>query len=121
MKKKIFLLVCLLCSSIYSISASGEKESKTEFLTQAFIHPGMAQSKQDLDYMREMVLKGIQPWKTAYENLKKSASLDFIPSPCTEISVGPYGANSIGGREFSESAEMAYNHALMWYITKDRA
>lgn len=121
MKKKIFLLVCLLCSSIYSISASGEKESKTEFLTQAFIHPGMAQSKQDLDYMREMVLKGIQPWKKAYENLKKSASLDFIPSPCTEISVGPYGANSIGGREFSESAEMAYNHALMWYITKDRA
>ena len=113
MKKKIFLLICLLCSSIYGISASSEKESKTEFLTQAFIHPGMAQSKQDLDYMREMVLKGIQPWKTAYENLKKSASLDFIPSPCTEISVGPYGANSIGGREFSESAEMAYNHALM--------
>lgn len=121
MKKIIFLLTCLLCGSICSIADSGEKKPEAEFLTQAFVHPGMAQSGQDLEYMREMVLKGAQPWKASFENLKKAASLEFTPKPYTEISVGPYGANSIGGREFSESAEMAYSHALMWYITQDKA
>ncbi len=121
MRKRILLLMCILCTLVHSIAAQPEKNSNPEFLTKAFVHPGMAQSKQDLDYMREMVVKGIQPWKTAFENLKKNTSLDFIPKPFAEISVGPYGANSIGGREFSESAEAAYNHALMWYITQDKA
>ena len=121
MRKRILLLMYILCTLVHSIAAQPEKNSNPEFLTKAFVHPGMAQSKQDLDYMREMVVKGIQPWKTAFENLKKNTSLDFIPKPFAEISVGPYGANSIGGREFSESAEAAYNHALMWYITQDKA
>lgn len=121
MKKRIFLLAYLLCTLIYGIAAQSAIISQPEFQTKAFIHPGMAQSRQDLDYMREMVLKDIQPWKTAFYNLKKNTSLHFIPKPFTEISVGPYGANSIGGKEFSESAEAAYNHALMWYITKDKA
>lgn len=67
-----------------------------------------------------MVQKGVQPWKTAFDNLKEHTSLAFTPEPFVEISVGPYGANSIGGREFSESAEAAYNHALMWYITRNK-
>lgn len=127
MKKRIFLLAYLLCTLVYSVAAvqvavaQPEKISNPEFPAKAFVHPGMAQSRQDLDYMRQMVLKDIQPWKTAFDNLKKSTSLDFTPKPFAEISVGPYGANSIGGKEFSESAEAAYNHALMWYITKDKA
>ena len=66
MRKKIFLLICIMCTLVHSITAQTEKNSKPEFLTKAFVHPGMAQSKQDLDYMREMVVKGIQPWKTAF-------------------------------------------------------
>ena len=57
MRKKIFLLICIMCTLGHSIAAQTEKNSKPEFLTKAFVHPGMAQSKQDLDYMREMVVK----------------------------------------------------------------
>lgn len=107
MKYRILLLVCLF----FCIGNGIAKD---------FVHPGMAQSREDLDYMREMVQKGVQPWKTAFDNLKEHTSLAFTPEPFVEISVGPYGANSIGGREFSESAEAAYNHALMWYITRNK-
>ena len=121
MKRNIPLLVCLLYFLGYSMTVLPRKYSGSEFLTKTFVHPGMAQNNQDLDYMREMILKDTEPWKTAFENLKKATSLDFIPKPFTEISVGPYGANSIGGREFSQSAEAVYNHALMWYITRNKA
>ncbi|GHT67144.1 hypothetical protein AGMMS50239_29800 [Bacteroidia bacterium] len=85
-----------------------------------FVHPGMSQTGEDLAYMKQQVQAGKEPWKTAFENLKKAASLDFKPVPFTHISVGPYGANSIGGREYERSSDAAYNHALMWYITEDK-
>ena len=91
-----------------------------EYLSKAFVHPGMAQSGEDLEYMKEMITKGVEPWKTAFENLKKETNPDFKTQAVSYVSVGPYGANSIGGREFSESATAACNLALMWYITKDK-
>ena len=112
--KKVVLTFQLICVLIPFISAQN-------LLTTPFVHPGMAQNQQDLNYMRDRIAKGVEPWKTAYENLKKRTLLDFTPKPFTEISVGPYGANSIGGREFSQSATAVYNHALIWYITQEKA
>ncbi|MDR1609927.1 MAG: GH92 family glycosyl hydrolase, partial [Candidatus Symbiothrix sp.] len=92
-----------------------------EILTaRPYTHPGMSQTEEDLIYMKQQANRGEEPWKTAFGNLKKATSLDFKPEPFTHISVGPYGANSIGGREFDRSAAAAYNHALMWYITDDK-
>jgi predicted alpha-1,2-mannosidase len=87
----------------------------------SFCHPGMAQTREDMEYMKQQIIAEKQPWKTAFDNLKKQTSLDFQPQAFTHISIGPYGANSIGGREFGESAKAAYNHALMWYITENKA
>lgn len=98
-----------------------ESGGNEKIVTKPFSHPGMIQSKEDMEYMKQQVLAGKEPWKTAFENLKKESPLDFKPKPVTHISVGPYGANSIGGREYSSSATAAYNHALMWYVTGDKA
>ena len=105
-------MICTQCTST---------KIQNEYLTKPFIHPGMYQSAIDLEYMREMVQKEEEPWKTAYENLKKQTSLDFVVNPVAYISVGAYGANSIGGREYGQGGGNAYNNALMWYITKDRS
>jgi len=86
-----------------------------------FKHPGMLQSKEDMEYMKQKVLSGTEPWKTAFENLKKNVSTDFQPEPFTIISVGPYGANSSGGREYERSANAAYNNAMLWYITGEKS
>ncbi|MDB4925279.1 alginate lyase family protein [Mucilaginibacter sp.] len=86
-----------------------------------FIHPGMAQNRQDLDYMKKMVLAGEQPYKDAFDRLKSATSLSFKPQAFTHISVGSYGANSQGGGQLSRSADISYNCALLWYITGDKA
>jgi parallel beta-helix repeat protein len=85
-----------------------------------FVHPGMMQNRQDLDYMKKKVLAGEQPWKDAFDRLKSEAKLDLKPGAVTHIAQGPYGAGDIGGRELSNSAAAAYNDALLWYITGDK-
>ena len=94
---------------------------ESEYITTPFVHPGMAQNQHDLDYMRNKVAKGEEPWKTAYENLQKNTLLTFTPQPFADISVGANRTNSHGGREFYESARVVYNHALMWNITREKA
>ena len=131
MKKCIFL-ICFYVLSMYGAIAGNENygtestdrtqtDSESVYLSKPFVRPGMAQSQEDLDFMREKILKGEEPWKTAYANLEKQTPLDFVPSPVSFISEGPYGANSVGGREFSLSASAAHNHALMWYVSKNKA
>ncbi|WP_345952906.1 alginate lyase family protein [Mucilaginibacter sp. PAMB04168] len=110
MVKQVILIiaVAMLTNSLFAQSGM------------TFRHPGLAQSATDLQFMRRQVIAGAEPWKTAFDNLRRTASLSFKPQPVTHVSVGPYGANSKGGRELSESSDMAYRHALMWYITGKR-
>ncbi len=109
----------------YDFGKTQESRPQTKpesvFLSKPFVHPGMAQNQADLDFMRENVLKGTEPWKTSFNKLKQETALDFLPKPVSFISEGPYGENSVGGKEFSQSGTAVYNHALMWYITKDEA
>jgi predicted alpha-1,2-mannosidase len=95
--------------------------SGSVFASKPFVHPGMAQSRDDLDLMKENILKGVEPWKSAFDELKKQTGLDFVPRPVAFVSEGPYGANSVGGREFSASARAVYAHALIWYVTGGKA
>src|SRR5258705_1210864 len=82
---------------------------------QKFIHPGINQSSTDLAYMKQLVLKGEQPWKAAFDRLKNLADTsNFIVNPHTHVLRGPYGKPNIGGDDLSKSASMAYNYALLW-------
>lgn len=88
---------------------------------QKFIHPGIDQTKEDLEYMKNQVLKGEQPWKEAFDKLISLTDLNFKINPCAHVLRGPYGKPDIGGDDLSKSSNMAYNCALLWYITDDRA
>ncbi|RPD38699.1 alginate lyase family protein [Chitinophaga barathri] len=109
MKRILTVLLLLLAGASFAQKAG-----------KPFVHPGMMQNREDLEYMKQQVLSGKQPWKDAFAKLKQRTSTDFKPEPRAHISVGPYGANSSGGRELSASANAVYNHALMWYITGDK-
>lgn len=87
---------------------------------QSFVHPGISQSKADLDYMRRLVKEGRQPWKDAFERLRTSTDAAFIAKPFAHVLRGPYGKPNVGGDELSRSAQMAYNNALLWYITGEK-
>lgn len=88
---------------------------------QAFVHPGINQRAKDLAYMKKMVLAGKQPWAAAFERLKAAADTNFTAQAHTHVLRGPYGKPNIGGDDLSKSADMAYNYALVWYITHDRS
>lgn len=87
---------------------------------QKFIHPGINQSSADLAFMKKMIIKGEQPYKDAFERLKASVDTGFTFKAYTHVMRGPYGKPNIGGDDLSKSANMAYNYALVWYITNDK-
>ena len=87
--------------------------------SQKFIHPGVNQNSKDLEQMKKMVLDGQQPYKDAFERLK-ATDTGFVVKSHTHVLRGPYGKPNIGGDDLSKGANMAYNYALLWYITNDK-
>lgn len=88
---------------------------------QEFAHPGIDQTSADLVYMKKQVLSGENPWKPAFDRLKASVDLDFTVKPYAHVQRGPYGKPNIGGDDLSKGANLAYNCALLWYITANKA
>ncbi|KAA6301644.1 MAG: hypothetical protein EZS26_002250 [Candidatus Ordinivivax streblomastigis] len=111
MKRTLAYLLFLLLS--FNLSAQLHRKP--------FTHPGMLQSREDMEYMKQQILSGEQPWAAAFENLKTETLLDFTPQPFTHVSMGAYGVNNSGSREFDTDGKAACNHALMGYITGDKA
>ena len=88
---------------------------------QAFIHPGIDQSESDLLLMKKKVLAGEEPYKSAFNRLKDITDTSFKAIAHTHVLRGPYGKPNIGGDDLSRSAAMAYNYALVWYITNNKS
>ncbi|MEI6275292.1 MAG: right-handed parallel beta-helix repeat-containing protein [Prolixibacteraceae bacterium] len=88
---------------------------------QKFIHPGIDQTAADMAYMKKQVLAGEQPWKDAFERLKTTTDLQFQVIPFAHVLRGPYGKPNIGGDDLSKGSNMAYNCALMGFLTGDKA
>ncbi|MFT3935193.1 MAG: alginate lyase family protein [Chitinophagaceae bacterium] len=88
---------------------------------QAFVHPGINQTAKDLAYMKQKVVAGEEPWKGAFDRLKAACDTAFEPIAHTHVLRGPYAKPNIGGDDLSKCANMAYNYAIAWYITNDKA
>ena len=113
MSGKLNTLVSLLLA-VFLFSATSSPAQK-------FVHPGIDQTSADLEYMKKQVLAGEQPWKDAFDRLKTSTNLQFEVKPFAHVVRGPYGKPNIGGDDLSKGSNMAYDCALMWYITNDKA
>jgi len=88
-----------------------------------FLHPGVLVSARQLDFVRDQIGKGEQQWLTAYEEMAISphASLSWQPKPRAVVDCGPFSTPDLGCRDESSDAVAAYTHALMWYLTGNRA
>lgn len=91
-----------------------------DIFAQSFKHPGIHQTQADLDYMKQQVLAGEQPWKNAFESLKANTDLNFVVKAHAHVLRGPYGKPNIGGDDLSKGSKLAYNCALLWYITGEK-
>jgi len=87
------------------------------------VHPGVLQTRADLEFAKTKINAGEEPWKSAWDVWLSSpaASLDFKPKPFAHVIRGAYAAGEMGGRELSESASAAENHVMQWYVTGNEA
>ncbi len=87
------------------------------------VHPGILQTRADLEFMRAKVKAGEEPWKSAWDRLRAEpgASLDFNPEPFAHIIRGAYGAGQKGGAELTASANAVNSQVLQWYVTGNEA
>lgn len=88
-----------------------------------FLHPGIYQTRQDLDFMKEKVLAKEQPWSGAWEGLLNEpvSSLSFSPAPVAHIFRGAFGRGAVGDKELRASVWSAESHMLQWIIGGDAA
>lgn len=87
------------------------------------VHPGILQTRADLEFMKAKIKAGEEPWKSAWALwlTGPTSSLDFTPTPFVHVIRGAYDAGDQGGRALQESASAAENHVMQWYMTGDEA
>ncbi|CAN5497770.1 hypothetical protein BH09VER1_BH09VER1_43110 [soil metagenome] len=91
-----------------------------------FKHAGMLNDLKQLNFIKQKIAEGKEPWASAFERLKKSAAarlnyLEKMKEPPAVIKCDFSGANNVGALEEMRDASAAYAQALMWYFTGDRA
>jgi hypothetical protein len=84
-----------------------------------FVHPGVLVNRAQLDEIKRRVAAGIEPQKSAFEQLKASdyATLAYAPHPRETVECGPYSTPDLGCKAEQHDSEAAYAQALAWYIT----
>ncbi|MCE0497558.1 MAG: alginate lyase family protein [Methylacidiphilales bacterium] len=89
-----------------------------------FKHPGLLNDLKELDFIKQKIAAGAEPWATAFEAMKKSryADVDYLKKmkvPPVVISCDFSGRNDHGSIQEMKDANAAYTQALMWYFTGD--
>lgn len=121
MKLKAFSVLLMFIGLITITRAQQRQPVQLLPANKPFVHPGMMQNRSDLETMKQKTLSATQPWKDAFDRLKAQTPLGFVPAAVTHISQGPYGADDRGGKALMNSADIAYNSALLWYITGNKS
>ncbi|MFF3487254.1 alginate lyase family protein [Streptomyces sp. NPDC002701] len=94
---------------------------RAEAAPATFAHPGVTVSRGQLDFARQQVNAGVQPWKGAYDQMMSSkyASLTRTAKPRAVVECGSYSNPNNGCTDEREDAIAAYTQALAWYVTRD--
>jgi hypothetical protein len=132
MKRRAFLLqsgagiaAAALPGFGQSPAAAGSAASTSSAHTahSAIVHPGILQTRADLEFMKAKVKAGEEPWKSAWDRLQAEpgSSLDFKPAPFAHVIRGASGAGQKGGGELSRSAAAVSSQVLQWYVTGNEA
>ena len=114
-------LAVAICCLILSSCGSGESGSSLPSLPQnhRFIHPGMLQTREDMEYVKSKVLSGEEPWASAFKRLDSQANRSYTAKAFTHVSTGAYGVDDVGGADLSAGAGQALANAYAGYILDD--
>ncbi|KJK11427.1 hypothetical protein UB45_13290 [Terrabacter sp. 28] len=85
-----------------------------------FAHPGIVSSRDELNLMRDMVQKGVEPWRSAYEQVRQDprASSNYqLQGPLAVVQ----GFNRPIEYTIGTDGFAAHANALEWYVTGNPA
>ncbi|PVF92037.1 chondroitin AC/alginate lyase [Serendipita vermifera] len=87
----------------------------------SFTHPGVFLSSTQLDFIRNKVNAGAEPWRTAYNDMMSSkyASQTRAPAPRATVECGSSSNPNNGCTDERQDALAAYANALAWTVTQD--
>lgn len=113
-------LIALLLGLCLSFNLSAQKQATQK---DNFTHPGIAHTKESIDFVKKKIAAKQQPWLKAWQDLcaSKHASLNYKPQPRKLVERGPYNNPDIGSSEFSDDGKAAHTHALCWALTGNEA
>lgn len=117
---KFVAVSCLLASVAVSVGHADDSNAQGAV---AFIHPGISHTQESIDFVKQRLAAGEQPWKDAWEKLtiSRGASLSFTPTPYAHVERGAYNNPNIGSSEFSRDTAAAHTQAVLWVLTDDEA
>ncbi|APE25925.1 MULTISPECIES: alginate lyase family protein [Streptomyces] len=120
-RRGALLAVPLLAAALLATLVAGPAGGRAEAAPTTFVHPGVLVSRGQLDFTREQVNAGAQPWKGAYDQMMASryASLSRVPKPRSVVECGSYSNPNNGCTDEREDAIAAYTLSLAWYVTRD--
>jgi hypothetical protein len=84
----------------------------------SFTHPGLLNSKTELDFVKARIKAGNEPRSSLFSALKKSqyGNQNWTPHPLTVVN-----ARSNDASVENNDATAAYTQALLWYFTDNEA
>jgi hypothetical protein len=85
-----------------------------------FVHPGILHSSADIDRMRTAIERGNEPWISGFKRFKADPATRLsyrMRGPAEEIGRKP----NVKNVEFDSDANAAYQLALYWAITREKA
>ena len=122
-RRRVRALGLVLAVLSVLITGIGTADADTSFAPAAFVHPGVLDSKAQLDFVKAKVAAKAQPWTSAYDTMIGSsyASLSRTPTPYQVVECGPYSDPNIGCTNEREDAIAAYTDALAFYLSGNAA
>lgn len=84
-----------------------------------FSHPGVLLDRNQLDFVKNKLAVGAQPWTSNYNKILASpgASDSYTASPVGIVDCGSYNNPDTGCTVQDNDARAAYTQALLWYYT----
>src|SRR6266568_3013378 len=86
-----------------------------------FTHPGVLVSRTQLDFVKQRLAAGAQPWKGAYDQMvgNEYAAAGYTANPRAVVECGSYSRPDNGCTDERKDAVAAYTDALAWYLSGD--
>ena len=89
--------------------------------SKSFVHPGIAHTAADFEFVTSKIATGEKPWHKAFEKLQRSryGKLSWKADPREHVERGLRNNPNIGASDFIRDGLAAYTHSLLWVFTEN--